>query len=228
MNDLRPVTRTTFSTLDYAKAVHEADPSLSRESAGVLWAQYAIETGRGKFCWNCNIGNVKVTRAMVNAGRPYFMLPNTWEMVNGKRLVFQPPDEQTWFRHFDTLGEAMTHHVRFLREERYRPAWPAVLSGDPDTFARTLKTLGYYTASADLYAAAMSSFHSEWMRIVDFDAIAGREPVEPSEPMGGIIHGNSVVEWALEQREVERREKLEAMLAEVIGSYGRIDFEAAA
>ena len=40
--------RTTFSTQDYADAVYAADSSLTREQAGVLWAQYAIETGRGK------------------------------------------------------------------------------------------------------------------------------------------------------------------------------------
>lgn len=40
--------RTTFSTQDYADAVYAADSSLTREQAGVLWAQYAIETGKGK------------------------------------------------------------------------------------------------------------------------------------------------------------------------------------
>lgn len=223
---LHPTTRTTFSTQDYAEAVRIADPSLTREQAGVLWAQYALETGRGKACWNANIGNVKATPAQVAAGVDYFMLPNTWEILHGRRVVFQPPDPQTWFRHFTTLGEAMAHHIVFLRDRRYKPAWPAVLSGDPETFARELKRLGYYTASADVYATAMAFFHAEWMRVVEWSGPETAEPMRPTYESGeivtgsgGIIHGTHIVDWALEQREREREAELDALL----GGFGRYE-----
>lgn len=210
--NLRPTTRTKFSVQDYARAVRAAAPELSKAAAGVLWAQYALETGRGSACWNCNIGNVKATPAQVAAGTPYFMLPNTWEIIAGKKIVFQPPDPQTWFRHFDTLAEAMAHHVVFLRERRYAPAWPAVLAGDPERFAHELKRLGYYTGSADIYARSLRVLHSEWMGAIDYDEsdpgttladvsgdVSGDVEPAPDTPISP-IHGTHVVDWAIAQR----------------------------
>lgn len=225
---LHPVTRTTFSTQDYADAVRSADPSLAREQAGVLWAQYALETGRGKACWNSNIGNVKVTPAQVAAGIDYFMLPDTSEYIGGRLVIFQPPHEQTWFRHFGSLGEAMAHHIVFLRDRRYKPAWPAVLSGDPETFARTLKQLGYYTGSADIYASSMAYFHAEWMRVVDWPS--GADTGESVTGSGGTVHATHVVDWVLEERQREREAELDALFEQTLaisreheGTFGRYE-----
>ena len=212
--------RTTFSTQDYADAVYAADSSLTREQAGVLWAQYAIETGKGKFCWNCNIGNVKVTAGQVQAGTDYFMLKGTWEIINGKREVFQPPHIQTWFRHFHSLADAMKHHLAFL-QRRFLKAWDSVLSGEPAEFAHRLKELKYYTGPESVYASSMGYFHAEWMRVVDYAGVIELDTVG-TLPMGGIIHGNHIVDWALEQRELEREAELDAML----GGFGRYDEDA--
>lgn len=212
--------RTSFSTQDYADAVNAADPSLTREQAGVLWAQYAIETGKGKFCWNCNIGNVKVTAGQVQAGTDYFMLKGTWEIINGKRQVFDPPHIQTWFRHFHSLTDAMSHHLSFLRR-RFSKAWDSVLSGEPGEFAHRLKELKYYTGSESVYASSMGYFHAEWMRVVDYAGVIELDTVG-TLPMGGIIHGTHIVDWALEQRELEREAELDAML----GGFGRYDEDA--
>lgn len=200
--NLHPIRRTSFSVQDYARAVREAAPELSKAAAGVLWAQYALETGRGSACWNCNIGNVKATPAQVAAGVPYFMLPNTWEIIGGKKVIFQPPDPQTFFRHFDTLAEAMAHHVAFLRGRRFRAAWPAVLAGDPVAFAHELKRLGYYTGSADAYARSMRALHAEWMKAIDYhesDAGTVAPEAAPDTPISP-IHGTHVVDWAIAQR----------------------------
>lgn len=97
--------RTTFSTQDYADAVYAADPSLTREQAGVLWAQYAIETGKGKFCWNCNIGNVKVTAGQVQAGTDYFMLKGTWKSSTASDKC---STRRTSRRGFDTSTRSLT------------------------------------------------------------------------------------------------------------------------
>ena len=202
-NDPRPVVRTKFSIHEYAAAVRKADPTLTREQAGILWAQYALETGRGNACWNNNIGNVKVTPSQVAAGVPYFMLPNTWEIIGGKKEVFQPPHPQTWFRHFESLAEAMAHHIVFLRDKRYKPAWPSVLSGDPAEFARALKKESYYTAPEADYAKIMKSMHAEWMRNVPEWEVSppSEEPTTTDEGnSSGILHGSHIVDAALDDR----------------------------
>ena len=207
MRDTRPVTRTSFSREDYAAALRFAAPALSRSAAGVLWAQYALETGRGAACWNSNIGNVKVTRGQADAGVPFFMLPGTTEYIGGKVHTFQPPHEQTWFRHFDSLADGMKHHVAFLQNKRYAPAWPFVVAGDPTPFALELGRLGYYTGPTQVYAGSMRHLHAEWMREVEWPEI-GVDPNEVS--IGGTDHGTHVVDWVLEQRETDRRAKLDA------------------
>lgn len=207
--NVRPVVRTTFTLDEYARAVLEADPSLSRSAVAVLWAQYALETGRGSACWGHNIGNVKVTRRQVEAGVPFFMLPGTWEIIGGKRVVFEPPHEQTWFRWFASLSEAMEHHLVFLRK-KYAPAWDAILAGDPTATAAALKRGRYYTGPEHVYAGSMRDFVREFFRKVTWPE---PEAVEPNEvTITGPAHGTSVVDWALEQRKEERRAKLDAEL----------------
>lgn len=114
------LTRTTHTLADYTGAVVAAWSRLygsppTEGTCGVLWAQYALETGRGSACWNNNIGNVKHVRG---DGYDYVELPNTWEIIGGKKVIFQPPDPQTWFRVYDSLAEAMVDHLCFL-ERRY-------------------------------------------------------------------------------------------------------------
>lgn len=203
--NIRPIVRTTFTLSDYAAAAREADPTLSREAVGVLWAQYALETGRGSACFGFNLANVKVTRSQAEAGVPFFMLPNTWEIEHGRRVVYQPPHEQTWFRWFPSLAEAMRHHLSFLAA-RYGEAWAALLSGDPTAFALALKKRGYYTGSEATYAASLRHLLREFIAAVEW-------PVDPNEvTIAGPAHGTSVVDWALEQREADRRAKLDAEL----------------
>lgn len=188
--DAVPLTRTTFTRAEFARALLRAWRVLwslypTKAAAGVVWAQYALETGRGAACWNANLGNVKVTEDQARAGVPYTMLPNTWEIIGGKRVVFQPPHPATWFRAFETLDEGMLHHLRFLAETRYRPAWGLVEAGDPDGFARRLRALGYYTAPADDYARGLRGLHAEWMRADDYDAELGallRAADAPTKP----------------------------------------------
>jgi hypothetical protein len=215
MRDIRTIFRTVIDVDSYARAVRTAAPPLSREAVGVMWAQYAIETGRGAYCWNWNIGNLKVTRSQADAGVPFFMLPNTWEILGGKRVVFQPPHEQTWFRHFDSLADAMGHHVGFLRR-KYGAAWAHIVGGDPTRATEALKAGGYFTGSLEVYASSMRHLHAEFMRTADWPY-----PVEPNEvTVASTAHGSSVVDWALEAREADRRAKLDAELCEVgIGEF---------
>lgn len=203
--NVHPVERTAFSLTDYARAARIADPTLTREAVGVLWAQYALETGRGSSCWCNNIGNLKVTRAQAEAGTPFFMLPGTWEIERGRRVVYEPPHEQTWFRWFASLAEAMAHHLVFLAR-RYAPAWDALRAGEPTEFAEKLKAFGYFTGDVGVYAASLRHLLREFLATV-------RWGVDPNEvTIASTAHGTSIVDWALARREEDRIARLDEEL----------------
>lgn len=213
-----PPVRTPITNALFADAVRAAWPEASREAIGVLWAQYALETGRGKACWNNNIGNVKATPG---DGLNYTMLPNTWEIINGKRETFQPPHPQTWFRSYETLAEGMVSHIAFLRR-RYAAAWAHVEAGQPDAFARALKARGYFTGDVDVYARSLVSLLAEWLRDpttkgpVDTllppseGAPTLPELPDPPDTLPELVgpHGTAegLAEWAIEQHRRDRGE----------------------
>lgn len=154
-----------------------------KASVGVLWAQYMIETG-GAACWNYNIGNVKVSAGQVEAGVDWIDMPGTWEVVDGKRVVLPEGHVGRRFRAFESLDEAMTEHLAFLRNRRYRHAWPGVELGDFDMFARRLKAAGYYTAPADDYAKGMAGHYRRWMASQLWEQILASEaPTERELPV---------------------------------------------
>lgn len=156
-----------------------------KESIGVLYAQNALETGGTVAMWNNNIGNVKFVAngGNIDDGKEYMMLANTWEIINGKKVIFQPPHPATWFRSFETLGDGVAHHLDFLRNKRYKKSWSAVEAGDPAEFAHLLKVAGYYTASEADYIKLMKYYFNKFMRETTFeDAVAALVPEEPSLP----------------------------------------------
>lgn len=135
-----------------------------KESIGVLYAQNALETGGTVAMWNNNIGNVKYVPRAGDEDWQYMMLANVWEMVNGKKVIFQPPHQATWFRAFPTLGDGIAHHLDFLRNNRYKKAWTAVEAGSPAEFSRLLKAAGYYTASEADYTKLMNVYFNRFMK----------------------------------------------------------------
>jgi hypothetical protein len=199
-----PLLRTVCSPKEYARAFIFAWRFLFRDyptkaQCGVIYAQWMVETG-GKNCWNWNIGNVKVTQGQVDAGVPWIDLPGTWEIIAGKRVVLPDGHPGRRFRAYASLDAGMAEHLDFLRNKRYAPSWPLVVTGDPDAFARALKVQGYYTASADDYARIMVAAHKEWMRSAAFDEAleeaidASEEVTQPDirvdqlEPEAAIVH----------------------------------------
>lgn len=182
-----PIKRTPIDAKTYAKAVLAACTELgweplTKQAVGVLWAQFMIETG-GKACWNWNIGNVKATQGMVDADWDWIDLPGTWEVIHGKRVVLPDGDPGRRFRAFSSLAEAMVAHLGFLRNRRYKTAWPSVEAGDCDGFARRLKAAGYYTAPADAYARGMLAHWRRYMASDVFEAVKASEaPTLPALP----------------------------------------------
>jgi hypothetical protein len=168
-----PVIRTPISMKDFAKALirtlRSGGVEPTKEAAGVFWAQYALETGAGGFCWNHNLFNHKVTQAMVNSGVPYMQLANTWEIIDGKRVTFQPPHPATWFRAFASFEASMSHHITAIKTGRYASSWPAVLAGDPELYAAKIREKGYYTAPLADYVRLIRAKFNAWMAAPAFD-----------------------------------------------------------
>ncbi len=169
-----PIVRCVCTPREFAKAFIVAWRTLyggndpTQAQAGVLYAQWMVETGGSAFwCWN--IGNVKVTQAQVDADVHWYDLAGTWEVIDGKRIVLPEGDPGRRFRAFTSLSEAMPDHMAFLRNKRYAPSWPFVEKGDPFSFAYALKKQGYYTAAAEAYASAMEQHHKRWMTLAAFD-----------------------------------------------------------
>lgn len=209
-----PIVRTVIDMRMYARAVarawrQEFGDFPTKGQTGVLYAQYGIETGGGAnaACWNWNIGNVK---HVPGDGHDYFMLPNTFEFVSGKRITYQPPDPATWFRSFESLDIAMREHFAFLRG-KYASCWVGVELEDVGVFARKLKEGpdgkentrdDYYTADANAYAAGMRAHFTRFMQSDAFEkamaeiAEADNRPTLPAPPDedapvtidGGTIH----------------------------------------
>jgi hypothetical protein len=154
-----PTVRTNFSKTEFVKSLIKSwfntyNVIPNKEQMGVLFSQWALETGSGTYCWNNNIGNVKAPQ-ITEETIEYCVLNGVWEIVNGKKVILKPEDPGSWFRSFRTLDLGVEHHMMFLRNKRYRIAWTAVEQGDPALFAKLLKQQGYYTAHESDYVKAM-------------------------------------------------------------------------
>jgi flagellar protein FlgJ len=144
-----------------------------KESVGVILSQNAIETGSTASMWNNNIGNFKYSPSKnpENDNVKYIMLNNVWEILGGKKVIFQPPHVATWFRAFDTLEEGVAFHLDHLKNKRYKNSWQAVEKGDPILFAHLLKVAGYYTAPEADYAKGMNFHFNKFMKDNTFEKV---------------------------------------------------------
>jgi hypothetical protein len=94
-------------------------------------------------------------------------------------LIASANNPTTFFRAYDNLEEGMSAFVSRKADQRknargqyvnrYATAWPFVLAGDCDGYARELGRRGYYTASPDAYSRAMLRKHAAWMLSDAFD-----------------------------------------------------------
>jgi hypothetical protein len=171
-----PAERTPVTALEMYRAVTaawgiafpDAQP-LKRDSVLVLLAQWAIETGRGKFMWNYNIGNIKsvegdqhdftflTTSEVISieaARKEHDARPLTtrieWENQEKMiaSIVVLPDHPWARFRAFISLEAGCVDYLRFLHN-KFATSWVAVDAGDPGLFAHLLKVHGYYTGPED-------------------------------------------------------------------------------
>lgn len=183
---LVPTVRTTYTRSQMIKAFVQAWKELygvvpKKESIGVIWAQNALETGLTKAMWNNNVGNVKyIANNNDTESIQYCMLANVWEIVNGKKVTFQPPSPATWFRSFEDLKKGVVYHFNFLKNNRYKDSWKAIEKGDPALFAHLLKLKGYYTAPESDYVKAMKYYYNQYMASRDWEnALVGIDLTVP-------------------------------------------------
>lgn len=172
-----PVKKIDFSIQDFVRSLIVAWKTIygnlpQKKQLAIIYAQWSIETGQGKFCWNNNIGNVKYVPGKESSDNiQYMMLSNVWEILNGKKVFFQPPHQATWFRSFVTLDDGVSFHLNFLRNSRYKKAWAAVEAGSPLDFVHLLKVANYYTASEADYAKAVALYFNKFMKEDTFEKI---------------------------------------------------------
>src|SRR3990172_5873638 len=145
----------------------------TNKSLALLWSQWCLESGRGKFCRNYNFGNIKkrhsnATTKIEDDGSLFAMFENVGEIINGKQVIFQPPHLQTHFRAYKTVTDGAEDYIKFISQKKqYQKAWLAVIAGDPERFGHELKISGYYTASEQLYTKGIIRLTEEFMRKAD-------------------------------------------------------------
>jgi len=166
----RPTTLTIPTHEGWSEAMRLAScellySALSDDALSVCWAQWALETGRGKRCYNWNLGNRKARR-----DEPYMLL-RTWEMIDGKRVELVDR-----FAAFDSLEAGAVDYLAFMLRPQYRRVWEAFCAGDATLAARELKRLGYYTADEGEYARGLSSLASEFKRTIAGEICHDTEP----------------------------------------------------
>lgn len=174
---LVPAIRTTYNQQDMIKGfiggwIKQFDTIPKKESIGVLFAHNAHETGGTKSMWNNNIGNIKYipsNNPLDDLDKEYMMLSNVWEILNGKKVIFNPPDPQTWFRSYKTLADGLSEHLFNLKNKRYKSAWVAVESGNVPEFAHILKGKWYYTGSEEDYIKNMQIWFNKYMKDSTFE-----------------------------------------------------------
>jgi len=168
--------RTPVTTKEFVKTLiivwHKLFEEYPRkESVGIILSQWQLETGSGKSCWNYNLGNVKFSDKNATESTKYHMLKGTWEIIGGKKVIFDPPHKASWFLAFDSLEEGMEHHLKFLAGKRWKLAWNSVVAGNPTEFAINLKKQGYYTAPVEDYIRLMNHYSKSFMATPLYESI---------------------------------------------------------
>ena len=137
----------------------------SKEVVCLIYAKFALETGYGDSCFNYNLGNIK----QFDSNKQYMMLNNVWEILDGKKVIFQPPHPQTWFRAYDNWRQGMRDYLELISSKRYSVAWEYLQKGNPAEYVLALKKAGYFTGSLEDYTKSVSSIFKQTMSSNNYD-----------------------------------------------------------
>ena len=173
----------------YLASLSLLNAPLTRPAVDLLLAQWGLETGRGRACFNHNLGNVKSAPAWQGDhcerycnellteqqardahSRATLTPDGTLDVilggvVGGKRIVnFYPPNPATRFRAFDSLEAGALDYLSILAD-RFASAWRYLEAGDAAGFAAALHRARYYTADPKAYAAGLVSLQREYSHL---------------------------------------------------------------
>jgi len=196
-----PAKRTVVSPVEVYLALRiQLEAQLGKEQttrAGVmiLLGQMALETGRFEAAMNYNFGGVKcgpswkgcwqhfttTEHVEEDAARVYLATPPPGSKVErvgvddkGRVILrFSGKHPVNKFRAFETLDDAVQHHVSFLLGKRYRTAVMLAMAGRADDYAIAMRSAGYYTGDAATYARNVRLLAREY---------DGKMPAEPAPP----------------------------------------------
>lgn len=187
---LVPTIKTSYSKEDLIKSFILSWKELfgeipSKESIAILLAQHNCETGEfSNYSWNNNLFNVK---ANLNENIEYMFLNNVWEMISGKKVIFQPPNPACAFRSFTTLTDGVKFQLNLLKNGRYKSAWQFIESGDPKSFVKALKDAHYFTASLESYTNLVMNFFNKHMKDQTYENVIKNLPTQEIN-LGDLIH----------------------------------------
>ena len=155
-----------------------------KESISVIFGQNYLETGGSAHEYCNNIGNIKAVDSP-NQEIDYCVLQGVWEIIGGQRVVLPPSNPGSWFRAFPDLDSGIKFYLDFLKNHHFKNAWPAIIAGDPKSFATLLKQSGYFTAPLADYIAGLNTFYNKCMSSGIYEQVIAQlsAPVVPLVPV---------------------------------------------
>ena len=165
----------------------------TRAGTMILLGQMALETGRFESTMNYNFGGVKCSPSWKGCWQHFTTTEHFAEAEAARYIAEAPAGSKVErvgvdatgkvilrfsgrhpvnkFRAYETLDDAVASHVRFLLGQRYRTAVHLAMAGRPDDYAIALRTAGYYTGDAAVYARNVRLLAREY---------DGKMPPEPA------------------------------------------------
>lgn len=135
----------------------------SEDSIGVLYAQNALETGYSEHMYNNNIGNIKAIDKSIQVIN-YVNLKDTWEIIDGKKVILPNDSPGSRFLAFETLKEGCIHHLEFLKTTRFSKAWGKIIEGNPAEFVQEIKAQKYFTGDLNSYRNSVVWIFNKYKR----------------------------------------------------------------
>lgn len=130
----------------------------SAKVLGLLLAQWALETGNGKYIHGFNFGNVKRY-----SGSPYYQYFRCSEIINGVEVFFDPPAPECAFAAYLTAEDGAEAYVRILKKRAHW--WTGLLTGDIKKFNSALSTAPkYYTANPATYLTGLQNRYDSYFK----------------------------------------------------------------
>jgi flagellum-specific peptidoglycan hydrolase FlgJ len=130
--------------------------AIERETLAVLWAHWALETGRGERMTGYNFAGIKGRAPRGGSHRLW-----TWEKNDSSSEWVQRT-----FRAYDNPEAGARDYLRLLKG-KYPRAIRAARRGSPIDFVSALNEGGYFTEEPEAYLRAISSLTREFLQDPD-------------------------------------------------------------